>query len=311
MNIFNSIADIIVRPPRSQYKFEESTDLRDRFSNNQGVGVEFDNLFGDKLYGSFFPPTPSFAPGNPCIIYLHGNASSQLEGMYLYQVLSGTGIALFTLDLDGSGNSSGQYISLGYHERDDVKVACKYLRKKFQVDNIVLWGRSMGAAIAAWCTADRSLHLSGVICDSPYISVDEIAYDMIGNSIILRILYYLISPFVDRNVKRKIGVSFHDINLIKDIKKSRVPILIVHAKEDDFIHVHQSRELFEAYGGNKKLLYVVDGNHNSPRNASTIAQQLYFALDCFELDLIINDTFKFNDNCSFHFSSVMNQSANM
>ena len=302
MFITDFLSDLIVRPPRASYevtKLEKEITYDKYIIKRQDVVLKKSD--DDYILGSFFPPTPSFAPGNPCIIFLHGNASSQIEGMFLPKILYNLGIAVLTLDLGGSGNSYGQYISLGYHERDDVRLAIEYLRKKKDVDNIVLWGRSMGASIAAWCAAEKDLHLSGVISDSPYISVDAIISDMIGDSPILKILSKLFVPLTDRKVKKKIGVSLHQINLIEDVKKARVPLFIIHTKSDSFIKVHQGRELFDAYGGNRKFLYTPKGDHATHRQNYTISQALYFALDCFELDQQIDDIWDIDDNSSAHF----------
>ena len=54
-------------------------------------------------------------------------------------------ITLFTFDFSGCGISEGEYISLGYYERDDVEVVFQYLRSLNTVSSIGLWGRSMGA----------------------------------------------------------------------------------------------------------------------------------------------------------------------
>jgi len=57
-------------------------------------------------------------------------------------------ITLFTFDFAGCGNSEGEYISLGYYEKDDVDVVFQYLRSLGTVSSIGLWGRSMGAVTA-------------------------------------------------------------------------------------------------------------------------------------------------------------------
>ena len=40
----------------------------------------------------------------------------------------------------------GKYVSLGFHEQDDVDIVIRYLSNLRNVSRIVLWGRSMGAA---------------------------------------------------------------------------------------------------------------------------------------------------------------------
>ena len=57
-------------------------------------------------------------------------------------------VTVVALDFAGSGLSEGEYISLGWYERDDVKVVTDYLRESGRTSTIGLWGRSMGAATA-------------------------------------------------------------------------------------------------------------------------------------------------------------------
>lgn len=306
-----NISNLIVRPPRTFYDIRnlpsEYAD-GDRVIKRENVCIM--NSREQRIFGSYMPAT-SFAPGNPCIIYLHGNASSQLEGIFVAKLVYGMGISVLTIDCSGSGIADGEYISLGYHEREDVKAAVKYLREERNVQSIVLWGRSMGATVAAWCAADPELELSGVVCDSPYISVDAIVEDLIGDSKLKWLLCKVLVPLTDFFVKRKIGISMHDINMMEDIKKARVPLLIIHTFSDSFIRVRQSRELFAAYGGSKKFMYTPYGDHTTQRQPYVTAQELYFIFDCFDLDVEIDNLEDIDDGSCNHFMNVVAMSANM
>jgi alpha/beta superfamily hydrolase len=48
-------------------------------------------------------------------------------------------------DFSGSGVSEGEYVSLGVFETEDTLCVIKYLKSLGYVNNIGLWGRSMGA----------------------------------------------------------------------------------------------------------------------------------------------------------------------
>lgn len=54
-------------------------------------------------------------------------------------------ICVFTFDFAGSGLSEGEFVSLGWYERDDLETVVSFLRDTNSVSTIGLWGRSMGA----------------------------------------------------------------------------------------------------------------------------------------------------------------------
>lgn len=101
-----------------------------------------------------------------------------MDALEILHLVLGLNISLFALDFSGSGQSGGaspfhfsaqrrsffcvfegDYISLGYYEKEDVAVAFQHLRQHPLVANIGLWGVSMGAATSLWFSSIRILQL--------------------------------------------------------------------------------------------------------------------------------------------------------
>jgi pimeloyl-ACP methyl ester carboxylesterase len=83
------------------------------------------------------------------VVYLHGNASARLEVLPQLSFLLAQGIfGVASLDFTGSGQSDGDYVSLGYYERYDLEAMLQHLQQTYGNLEIVLWGRSMGASTA-------------------------------------------------------------------------------------------------------------------------------------------------------------------
>jgi alpha/beta superfamily hydrolase len=80
-------------------------------------------------------------------------------------------------DFAGCGLSEGEYISLGWYERDDVEVAVDWLRKSNKVSTIGIWGRSMGA-VTGLMHADRDPSIAGLVLDSPFTSLRTLAEEL-------------------------------------------------------------------------------------------------------------------------------------
>ena len=71
---------------------------------------------------------------------------------------------MFAFDFSGSGRSDGEYVSLGFFEREDLKIVVDFLRASGKVSTIALWGRSMGAATSL-LHGDRDPSIAAMILD--------------------------------------------------------------------------------------------------------------------------------------------------
>jgi len=77
----------------------------------------------------------------PVVIYLHGNSSSRLEGLKMAPELLKRHINIFVFDFAGCGMSEGEYISLGWHEKDDLRIIVDFVQKLPGVSKIGTWGK--------------------------------------------------------------------------------------------------------------------------------------------------------------------------
>ena len=77
---------------------------------------------------SIFLPDSIANKKRPVVIYLHGNCSSRLEALHLVWPLLAKEICVCCFDFSGCGMSEGDYISLGYHEQQDLQTVIDYLK---------------------------------------------------------------------------------------------------------------------------------------------------------------------------------------
>ena len=230
--------------------------------------LELLNHRGQRLKCSHFQPSPEFriAEKLPCVIYLHGNSSSRLEALSCIPVLLRYNITLFCLDLSGSGHSDGEYVSLGYHERDDLAIAIDHLRQSGTVGCIGLWGRSMGAATALM-HGDRDPSIAGMVLDSPFTSLRGLAEELVDVFLGMNLPKWMVSMalnMIRSTIKGKARFDINELSPITHADKTFIPALFVAAESDSFIRPHHARRLFDAYSGDKNLV-MVEGDHNSAR----------------------------------------------
>jgi pimeloyl-ACP methyl ester carboxylesterase len=242
------------------------------------------NYRGQRLRCSHFQPANRPAEKLPCVIYLHGNSSSRLEALSCLPLLLRYNITLFCLDCAGSGLSDGEYVSLGYFERDDLAVVVDHLRQSGTVGCIGLWGRSMGAATAL-LHSDRDPSIAGMVLDSPFTSLRSLAEELVEMFIGVNLPKWMVSiamNLIRSTIKSKAHFDINDLSPISHVDKAYIPALFVSAESDSFIRPDHAKKLYTAYAGDKNLI-IVDGDHNSVRPKfflDSVAIFFYNTLQC-------------------------------
>jgi pimeloyl-ACP methyl ester carboxylesterase len=108
----------------------------------------------------------------PVFIFLHGNASSKLEGENYAGTYLPLGINVLSFDFNGCGNSDGDLITFGWKEKEDLQTVVNYLESLGNVSKIGIFGRSMGAATAIlYCDIIGNDLVKCLVLDSGYSSV--------------------------------------------------------------------------------------------------------------------------------------------
>mmetsp|Transcript_21813 Transcript_21813/g.55723 ORF Transcript_21813/g.55723 Transcript_21813/m.55723 type:complete len:265 (-) Transcript_21813:1257-2051(-) len=133
--------NLIIRPPRRKYTVSDLGPKEFRLGSVKvrRTDIDLPNGRGLTLKCSHFEPkTRTTAGPAPCVVYLHGNASCRVEALQYVTLLLPLEITLFCFDFAGCGISDGEYVSLGWHERDDLATVMQYLREK-EVGAIGLW----------------------------------------------------------------------------------------------------------------------------------------------------------------------------
>jgi len=134
-------------------------------------------------------------------------------------------MTLFCFDFAGCGMSEGEYISLGWYEREDLQTIIEHLRKHRRVSTIGLWGRSMGA-VTALMYGDRDPSIGGMILDSPFSSMKVLVNELSKHN--TKIPSFLISgalKLIRKTIKSKAQFDIYDLNPIDHVSKSFIPAM--------------------------------------------------------------------------------------
>mmetsp|Transcript_71553 Transcript_71553/g.186060 ORF Transcript_71553/g.186060 Transcript_71553/m.186060 type:complete len:657 (-) Transcript_71553:97-2067(-) len=281
-----AVWNLIIRPPRTRYsRLELLQDfpaarfrLLDQLAHRRHFHVT--NPRGIPLACTVFEPIVPVSLGaeqeRACIVYCHGNGSCRLAGFRLARVFLPLGIALCCFDFAGSGMSGGEYVSLGYYERDDLGSVIDHLRNELGFARIGLWGYSMGA-VTTLMHAARDPSLAGVVADSPFCDLWTLIKEVCFHFV--RLPSLLVAPVLQvirLVIQQKAGFDICDVSPQAHVGNSFVPALFLHGEQDVFVTPAHSERLRQAYCGEAQRLTMPNASHASNRADKFIARAAVF-----------------------------------
>ena len=298
---YDDVCKAIIRPGRDMYEQEELGPFKFEINGKCYKRTDFEliNNRGLKLICSFWEPFDEEREkiNLPCVIYLHGNSSSRCEAYAEVKYLLPKNICLFSFDFCGCGKSEGDYISLGYYEKEDVHCVIEYLLKSKKVSKIGLWGRSMGAVTAIMYTAEHPNNISALILDSGFYSLNILIHELVNSKINLPdFIIERVLKMVKQTVKEKAGFDLDAIEPYLYVKNCSVPAFFCHGRDDNFVFPHHCKDLYKDYKGYYKYINLVKGNHNSSRPKEIKNKASQFLVDNLKDDDFDNDETIINCN---------------
>lgn len=192
------------------------------------------------------------------IVMVHGYCRDQRYVWDYAEEYLRLGYNVLTPDLNASGNSEGQYLTMGIKESKDVATWAQLLAAKNDKSRIVLHGVSMGAATVMLATQEKLPdNVFAVIEDCGYTS----AYEMFGLQL-ERMFNLPQFPIIDMtNIvhKLRLGCYMSDAAPIKAIKNNKLPVLFIHGDCDLLVPVAMVDRLYAESGSAFKEKIVVKG----------------------------------------------------
>lgn len=192
---------------------------------------------GIKLHGWFIPHLKA----SKTLLFFHGNAGNISHRRESVEIFHRLGLNVFIFDYRGYGNSQGEPGEDGLYI--DAMAAWQYLAQKkgFAKQQIIVFGRSLGGAVASNLTA--KVQPGALILESTFSSAKDMAND--------------IFPIISRIVPMRFEFS-----VIENVKRVSSPLLVVHSTEDDIIPFQQGEKVYQA-ASQPKYLVKIHGDHNS------------------------------------------------
>ncbi|PLX51217.1 MAG: alpha/beta hydrolase [Desulfobulbaceae bacterium] len=186
---------------------------------------------------SWFVPA---ADADGVVLFCHGNAgniSHRLDSLALFHDL---GLSVLIFDYRGYGRSQGHPSEAGTYA--DAEAAWHYLvtERHIAPQRIILFGRSLGAAVAARLATNR--RPAALIVESAFTSVPDMAaelYPWLPTRLLSRLHY----------------------NTLAAVRQISCPLLVIHSRQDEIIPFQHGEAIFAAADTTKDFLEI-KGGHN-------------------------------------------------
>ena len=197
---------------------------------------------GEAVHGWFVPADVQA----PTVFFCHGNGGNIGDRLDLVSMLHDLGLSVCVFDYRGYGQSTGKPTEKGTYLDADAMWAHLTGARGVHPDRIVVWGESLGGAVAAWVAEQK--HPAGLILESTFTSLPDMAarlYPYMPGRWLCRNRY----PTVDR------------------LARITCPVLVAHSPDDEMVPFALGQRLYQAAHEPKRFL-TMKGSHNTGRDDS-------------------------------------------
>jgi pimeloyl-ACP methyl ester carboxylesterase len=180
-------------------------------------------------------------PANPLLLWCHGNAGNIAHRLENLRDLYRGGLSVFLFDYRGYGKSTGTPSESGLYA--DALAPYDYLISERGVvpERLVLFGRSLGAAVAGEVATQRPA--AGLILESAFPSMQSMADE-----------HYLGFPanwFVD--------AEYH---LSQKLANVTIPTCVIHGEHDEIVPLALGQQVYKSARQPKTWYMVPRAGHN-------------------------------------------------
>ncbi|MEX0315850.1 MAG: alpha/beta hydrolase [Allomuricauda sp.] len=205
----------------------------------------------DRKFDEVFLETPDgaslnalhFYSENPkgLILYFHGNAGDLSRWGEIVVPFTNFGYDALVMDYRTYGKSTGVLSEEALHE--DAQRFYDYALEKCPENQIVVYGRSLGASIATKVASKNNPQK--LILETPFYSLLDVAKERFPWLPLTQILKYKFSSF----------------DYIQNVK---APIRIFHGTSDNVVSYESGKKLFDTIPhSDKKFFTIENGEHNN------------------------------------------------
>lgn len=221
--------------------------------------ITLDNL---ALKGWFIPQAGNLGAGETppqngatkTIILLHGYPADKGNILPALAFLN-QNYNLFLFDFRYLGQSGGSYSTAGAKETEDLFAAIRFLRSRYGIGELGVWGFSMGGAVALMA-APKSPEIKVIVAESSYARLDLMAPELYR----LPVLKYPLGWLTGLWAKAFLKIDVKNVAPLEAAREINIPVFIIHSTTDKVIPFSHSLLLKESLKHNPHSLFWFQEN---------------------------------------------------
>lgn len=217
---------------------------RDVSATPLDAGLQFEDLSlktdDGETVKAWYVPSGNADDGTKTILFCHGNAGDMGDRIWSLQTFNKLGFNTLIFDYRGYGESSGEPTEQGTYLDVLACWDCLVNERGVRPKNIVVFGRSLGGAIASRMAANANP--GALVLESVFSSVPDMAHKMFP--------YLPVGLFC----------RFKYDN-VANVARVKCPVLVAHSREDHTCPFSQGQKVFAAANEPKQFVEI-KGGHN-------------------------------------------------
>ncbi len=237
--------------PLAKYKetFDEGFKYLDSIKGKRVYTKSFDGL---RLAATYYNND-----SETTILLFHGYRSDgRFDFACVVKYYIELGLNVLVVDQRASGESEGKLITFGIKERYDVVKWVEFINRHYAPKNVFLSGVSMGASTVMMAANLRLPdNVRGIIADCGFTSATDIIKKVARQA--FKINATPILPLLNVGCKMFGKFSLYEIDTVKALSQSDIPIFFIHGKSDNFVPCEMSKISHKAARA-EKYIYLVD-----------------------------------------------------
>ncbi len=191
------------------------------------------------------------------MIIAHGYTWNREGSLKYAQFFYKHGFSILIYDERGHGENTTRFTTMGYMEGKDIVNIVNYCRENYGSDlPIGLHGESLGGA-----------SVLQAMQYSPKIDfvIDDCGYSSLRKLLLHKMKQNHIPSFFIHGSNAMLKMCFHfsmeDVVPKNAVKKSNIPLLIIHGANDDFVPTEEGMEIYQARKENSEIHLIEGASH--------------------------------------------------